>query len=118
MLKEKQIEDLKNQLLTRKKELLTQIRSSQTVIEELLSETTYDDVDYAEVSSDSYNLNILRNKQVQEIREIELALQKIDNKTYGICEMCDEKIGIKRLKAKPHARFCVDCRPVYEKKIK
>jgi len=117
MLNEKQRENFKNLLLVRKKELLMQTTSSRILIEELLSENTYDDIDYAEVSSDSYNLNILKDKQIEEIKEIDIALQKINNKTYGVCEMCDENIGVKRLKAKPHARFCVHCRPIYEKTL-
>ncbi|WP_258238697.1 TraR/DksA C4-type zinc finger protein [Arcobacter sp. F2176] len=32
--------------------------------------------------------------------------------------MCDEPVGIKRLRAKPHARFCIYCRPIYEKEQK
>lgn len=117
MISEKNLESLKEQLLTRKKQLLTDVSSSKDVIEGLLSETTYDEADYAEVSSDSYNLNILRDKQIEELKEIDIALKKIEDKTYGVCEMCDENIGVKRLKAKPHARFCVDCRPVYEKSM-
>ena len=46
-----------------------------------------------------------------------MALKKIENKTYGICEMCDEEIGIQRLKAKPYAVFCVHCRPIYEQSL-
>jgi len=117
MLKETQIEMLKNLLLDKKKQLLNETTSSQTIIKELLSEPSYDELDYAEVSSDSHNLNILRNKQLQDIEEINLALSKIENKTYGICEMCDDGIGIKRLKVKPHARFCVECREAYEKDL-
>lgn len=117
MLKDKEIESLKIKLLEKKEQLLNEVNSSQNIIKELLSETTYDDIDYAEISSDTHNLNSLRNKQLQELREIDIALKKIDDKTYGICEMCDEKIGVKRLNAKPHARFCVVCRPIYEKSL-
>ncbi|RXJ60950.1 hypothetical protein CRV04_02595 [Candidatus Marinarcus aquaticus] len=75
-------------------------------------------MDYAEISTDSHNLRLLREKQLQELTEIDIALKKIEDKTYGICEMCDEQIGIKRLKIKPHAKFCIHCRPLYEKSIK
>ena len=118
MLNKKQIEKLKEQLLTRKEQLLGEVTSSQTLIKDLLNETSYDDLDYAEISSDSFNMNTLRNKQLDELKDIDLALKKIENGTYGICDMCDEEIGIQRLKAKPHARFCVDCRPIYEESIK
>lgn len=117
MLNEKQLAMLKNLLLEKKEQLGQETTSSQTIIKELLNEPSYDELDYAEVSSDSHNLNILRNKQLEDIKEIDLALRKIENKTYGICEMCDDSIGIKRLKVKPHARFCVECRESYEKSI-
>ncbi len=118
MLKERDIQLLKEQLLKRKEELLEQVNSSKTIIKELLSETTYDEMDYAEVSSDSYNLSLVREKQLQELTEVDIALKKIADSTYGACEMCDEQIGIKRLRVKPHARFCVECRPVYEESLK
>ena len=54
--------------------------------------------------------------QKTEINDIDYALTKIKNKTYGICEMCDDEIDIERLKIKPHARYCIDCREHVEKR--
>jgi RNA polymerase-binding transcription factor DksA len=48
-------------------------------------------------------------------REIEVALAKIANNEYGICEMCEDDIGFQRLKVKPHALYCIDCREIAEK---
>lgn len=62
-------------------------------------------------------MSAITNNQIKEIKEIDIALKKIENKTYGICDMCDEEIGIQRLKAKPHAVFCVHCRPIYEQSL-
>jgi DnaK suppressor protein len=118
MLNKQQLEEFKNLLLEQKEELLSQVNSNKTMISELVSEKTSDEYDYAEISSDSYNLSILNHKQIEEIQEIDLALKKIEDKTYGTCEMCDEPIGIKRLRVKPFARFCIDCRPIYEKSLK
>jgi DnaK suppressor protein len=44
------------------------------------------------------------------IRKIERSLQDIENGTYGLCEHCEEDISIKRLKARPTARYCIDCK--------
>lgn len=118
MLQQKSIENLKEQLLSRKKELLLQTSSSKELINELLSEEANDELDYAEISSDSFNLSTLRNKQLEELKEIEIALNKIENGTYNVCEMCDSEIGLPRLKIKPHARFCIECRPIYEQNMK
>jgi DnaK suppressor protein len=44
------------------------------------------------------------------ITEIDLALGKIDNGTYGICEQCGDTIPEARLEALPHASLCVACK--------
>ena len=54
----------------------------------------------------------------KEMKEISASLAKFDDGIYGICEMCEDEIGIKRLQAKPHARFCINCREIYEKSEK
>ena len=43
-----------------------------------------------------------------ELGEIEDALGRIEDGTYGRCETCREPIGEARLEAMPHARYCVD----------
>ena len=48
------------------------------------------------------------------IRKIERSLQDIENGTYGLCEHCEEDIAIKRLKARPTARYCIDCKTQLE----
>jgi DnaK suppressor protein len=46
-----------------------------------------------------------------ELKNINLALEKIKKGKYGICEKCREKINEKRLKVYPEARFCLKCSP-------
>lgn len=55
-----------------------------------------------------------RNNSV--IREIEQALQDIEDGEYGICDLCTEEVPIKRLKARPMARYCISCKERLEKK--
>jgi YteA family regulatory protein len=43
------------------------------------------------------------------ISEINVALDKIHNGTYGECERCHKPIDGDRLEIVPHARFCIDC---------
>jgi len=54
-------------------------------------------------------------QQEQELREINVTLGKISTGDYGICEMCEDPIGFQRLKVKPHAIYCIDCREIVEK---
>jgi DnaK suppressor protein len=44
------------------------------------------------------------------LREIDEALDRIDEGTYGVCEECGEAISAPRLKALPYATLCVDCK--------
>lgn len=44
----------------------------------------------------------------QTLRDIEDALKKIEEGSYGVCEVCGEPIGAERLSAIPWARLCID----------
>jgi len=43
------------------------------------------------------------------LKEIENALERVAEGTYGDCESCGEEISHNRLKAIPWARFCLSC---------
>ncbi|TLD80824.1 RNA polymerase-binding protein DksA [Helicobacter sp. MIT 05-5293] len=53
-----------------------------------------------------------------EMSDIQRSLQKIKEGVYGICEMCDDEIDVERLKVKPHAKYCIKCRELFEKNQK
>ena len=110
----KQIEELRATLLERKEIITNSINDSRESINSLKSTECNDEFDYAEVSSDSFKEGIIANQQIQELKEIEEALKRIDKGSYGTCEMCDESISIGRLRAKPFAKFCTPCREIYE----
>ena len=46
---------------------------------------------------------------------IQEALQRIKEKTYGICENCSKPIGLKRLSHIPYAKLCIRCKTEAEK---
>ena len=71
-------------------------------------------MDYADFVSDSFTEGMIANHQLDELKQIEEALKKIKEGTYGICDMCGINIPIGRLKAKPFAKFCTECRTVFE----
>lgn len=48
------------------------------------------------------------------LKEIERAIDKIDEDAYGECEACGVDISIERLKALPFTRICIDCRTRFE----
>ena len=61
------------------------------------------------------DLNItLLDKHVQETRDINSALIRINKGTFGICDDCSDSIGYDRLMAYPTAQRCVHCQEIYE----
>ncbi|BAK71628.1 RNA polymerase-binding protein DksA [Aliarcobacter butzleri] len=109
-----QIDELKAILLERKENILSHVNSSRENIDQLKEQDINDDLDYAELVSDSFIEGMITNHQLDELRQIEEALKKITLGTYGICDMCGINIPLGRLKAKPFAKFCTECRTVYE----
>lgn len=59
---------------------------------------------------------ILRERTRQKIEQIDAALKRIENKTYGVCEDTGKKIQKGRLEAIPYARFSLEARKKDETK--
>jgi len=72
----------------------------------------------ADAGSDAYDkdfaLSLLSQEQ-DALYEIEEALKRVDNGTYGVCEMSGKPIPHPRLEALPFARFTVQCQTEVEK---
>ncbi len=75
----------------------------------------------ADVATDNYDrefsLSLATNDQ-KIIHRIDEALEKIEAKTFGLCELCNKKISKVRLKAVPYAELCVPCQKAQEKQKK
>lgn len=102
-------------LLTRKAQIIKNINGVEVEMSQLRELELNDEGDYASVSNDNMVENAIGAQQAKELQEIEDALAKIKVKQYGICEMCEDDIGFQRLKVKPHAKYCIVCRPIVEK---
>jgi DnaK suppressor protein len=51
----------------------------------------------------------LEENSEQVLNEIDAALRRIDDGTYGICTNCGKQIAEERLEARPWASLCIDC---------
>jgi DnaK suppressor protein len=51
----------------------------------------------------------------QKLQQIEVALQRIRDDEYGICQECDEAIATARLGADPTALYCIQCASALER---
>ncbi len=77
-------------------------------------ELSADIVDQAALDIDrNYTLRIC-DRESRLIKKIKIALSKIEEGTFGICESCDEQIGIERLKARPVTAYCIRCKTQME----
>ncbi len=60
---------------------------------------------------DEYTKNLATDKVLEStLRDIDGALKRIEDGTYGICKYCDEPIAKKRLEARAVASACVPCK--------
>ena len=75
----------------------------------------------ADMATDNYyrefSLGLADNEQ-KLLHRIEAALERMDSKLYGLCELCNKKISKARLTAVPFAEMCVPCQEQQEKKKK
>jgi len=61
---------------------------------------------------------ILTDREKQKLKQIDDALDRIEESTYGLCEECGIKIPRARLKVVPFAKYCVECKEVIEREEK
>ncbi len=99
----------------RKEQIQKNIAGVEKELKELSSLELNDEGDHASVSNENLREVAIGMQQELELIEIEVALGKIKDKKFGICEMCEEEISIQRIKVKPHAKYCIDCREIVEK---
>lgn len=124
--------EIKDPFLKRQKERLLQLRdgmldSMSGVARDTLraraegSEASAFGMHQADAGSDAYDrdfaLSLLSQEQ-DALYEIDEALKRIEQGTYGICELCNKPILHARLEAIPFARFTVDCQSQIEKQRK
>jgi len=61
---------------------------------------------------------ILNDREREKLLAIDEALQRIKDKSYGLCESCEGEIQLGRLKILPFTRLCVKCQEENEKESK
>ena len=57
----------------------------------------------------------INENETEQLQDIELALQRIADQSYGLCINCGERIHDKRLEAAPLALRCLPCQTAFEK---
>ncbi len=69
-----------------------------------------DTTDQAQAEMDRNFLLRLKEREQKLIKKIDQAVERIDNGTFGICRGCGNEIPLPRLKARPVADLCIECK--------
>jgi len=120
----KDLKDFKKIILSRKEELVDDIKHiSDDTLKKSQKDAAGDISGYtyhmADVATDTYDREFslgLASNERQVLYELEDALKKVEDGTFGICESCKCLITKTRLKAVPQARLCVKCQEKKEKR--
>ncbi len=118
MLTKTELEEFQNKLLARRVQIEKNLAETSLELEGMRGLELNDEGDHAYASAETMLDSAILVQQRKELNEIELALGKIKNGAYGVCEMCEEPIGKARLDVKNFARFCIVCREINEKEAK
>lgn len=107
----KQLEDLREEVTLRIRE-----RANSARVDE--ADDLIEEMDQASRATEEAFTMRLLDKEVKLLREIDAALAKFDEGTYGICEGTDEPIERRRLEARPWTRYSVAYKEQLEREKK
>mgnify|MGYP003946839675 CR=1 FL=1 len=92
-------------------------KSNEFKSEQAVEKSSFSDEAEAASVDLSMSLSIhLHERDRRVLMQIERALGKIEDGSYGHCESCSEMIGISRLKASPFTTLCIACKEEQEDK--
>ena len=110
-----QYQALRARLQKQRDEILDMYKQDLRAGQESADDGTEDIVDRA---NNAYNRELmfsLSDAERTTLLQIENALLRMDEGTYGRCSNCGQTINVLRLEAVPWARFCIDCQELAEK---
>jgi len=99
-------QEFEKKLLEMKEEISLSLSSTNKIETEKDIGDEIDDVTHTMEKEITFDLSANEKNM---LKEIDIALAKIEKGTYGICELCGREIGEKRLKHIPYARYCIEC---------
>lgn len=92
-------------------------RSMISAVEQGREVATDDTQDVADQAVQSYQKELLFRQGTsghEQLTLVRLALERLEEGTYGDCLHCEKTIGVKRLEALPWTPFCIDCQEKIE----
>jgi DnaK suppressor protein len=103
---------LARRLWRRRAELLRAVAETEEDLQWLAEDREIEPEDEAQQEREARLLVLLGERDRREIEDIDAAIRRIQQGTYGVCEACGRPIPLRRLRALPAARYCIDCEQV------
>jgi DnaK suppressor protein len=112
----KLLKELASQLSRRRSSLLEGLAGSQQAATAIVEERESEIEENAQKDRIAGLTSRLSDRDQRTIREIDAALERIQQGTYGQCAWCEGEIRPERLRALPTATLCIDCATAREKR--
>jgi DnaK suppressor protein len=114
-LTKRDLQKFKKLLLEQREELMGNARRALSGDIHLDPDDFPDEMDTASSEVNLQFTGRLREREQGLLSKIDAALEKIETGEYGECISCGEDIGVARLRARPVAELCIDCKSEQEK---
>lgn len=114
----KNLERFKTILLTQREELIETARSTLASDLGINVDDLPDEMDLASAEYDHAMNFRLRGREKTLIRKIDLAIERIKDGEYGVCDECGDDISARRLEARPVTTLCIRCKEEQERREK
>jgi DnaK suppressor protein len=114
-LTKKELKRFQELLEEKRREILERARKT---LSEGMTLDTDDLADEMDLASSEYLQSFefrLRGREKSLLTKLDLAMRKIEDGRFGICEVCEEQIGKKRLEARPETSLCIRCKEDQER---
>ena len=101
----------RNQLERKQAELRAAIRDR----DDITIEQAADELDAVQLAALRDQAISDLDREFRMLREVNAALERFEDGSYGVCDECDEEISPRRLDALPWARHCVRCQDAIDR---
>ena len=103
------VDKIRDRLLENRGEVMKMLESSQAMERDVEGLTFSNEIDLASSLEGREMVFHLSSRDRKELKLIDDALIKIENKSYGFCESCEKMISLKRLQILPLTALCIEC---------
>jgi DnaK suppressor protein len=114
MARKESIISLRNTLIKRRDGLRKALAGDLSSLSGIREQASGDVIDAALDSAQDEINSQLAEVESRELANIERALEKMRDSSYGLCEECEKKIPMPRLNALPYATTCIECQRAAE----